>query len=302
MHHFVTTRRCSALTCLLFLAVHPVSAADVDEAGAHVSESPPLTWHENYAEAHAAAKRDGRMLLVNFVPHRSLEPAQAELDRLVRNDQTLRARLATMTLARLSEDAQVSDDGRQTRLLEHPAFRDLGGPGVALIDLRDPIASHYGRVVTVLPFAAGKYYRWQPSHLGVALDLPAGTISQRTMVWAVRVHHEAPASTLGEQHEELAHAAAEHAAYQAQIGVQGHHRWDERFPRIRAAVRALRASEVVAESWPGQTLIDACIDCVQSWRQSPGHWEAVRSRHRFFGYDICRGRNGIWYGTGIFAN
>jgi hypothetical protein len=62
------------------------------------------------------------------------------------------------------------------------------------------------------------------------------------------------------------------------------------------------ASEVVAESWPNQTMIDSCLDCVDSWRHSSGHWGAVRRQHRFFAYDIRRGRNGIWYGTGIFAD
>jgi hypothetical protein len=61
-------------------------------------------------------------------------------------------------------------------------------------------------------------------------------------------------------------------------------------------------SEVCAESWPGQGMIDSCIDCVDSWRHSSGHWQGVSRRHRAFGYDIRRGRNGIWYGTGIFAD
>ena len=61
------------------------------------------------------------------------------------------------------------------------------------------------------------------------------------------------------------------------------------------------AQEVVAESWPNESLVEACVDCVDSWRQSPGHWRAVRSRHPLFGYDIKRGRNGIWYATGIFG-
>jgi hypothetical protein len=48
-------------------------------------------------------------------------------------------------------------------------------------------------------------------------------------------------------------------------------------------------------------LVAAAIDCVHSWRQSSGHWSAVRSRHRFYGYDMKRGSNGIWYATGIFS-
>jgi hypothetical protein len=58
---------------------------------------------------------------------------------------------------------------------------------------------------------------------------------------------------------------------------------------------------VVAESWPGQELVEACVDCVHSWRQSSGHWSAVQGRQRAFGYDIRRGFNGIWYATGIFG-
>jgi uncharacterized protein YkwD len=91
--------------------------------------------------------------------------------------------------------------------------------------------------------------------------------------------------------------------YQADIGVQGHHNWDSRFQRISGQLTGYAPpSEVVAESWPGQDLMDSCVDCVASWRQSPGHWSAVSGRHRVFGYDIRRGHNGIWYGTGIFAN
>ena len=63
----------------------------------------------------------------------------------------------------------------------------------------------------------------------------------------------------------------------------------------------LVANEVCAESWPGQTLVEAAEECVDCWRQSPGHWDHVRRRHALFGYDIQRGRNGIWYAAGIFA-
>ena len=49
-------------------------------------------------------------------------------------------------------------------------------------------------------------------------------------------------------------------------------------------------------------MLDSCLDCVDSWRHSSGHWQGVSGRHRAFGYDIRRGGNGIWYGTGIFAD
>lgn len=33
--------------------------------------------------------------------------------------------------------------------------------------------------------------------------------------------------------------------------------------------------EVCAENWMGQLLVEAAGECVHSWRQVSGHWEAV---------------------------
>jgi hypothetical protein len=63
----------------------------------------------------------------------------------------------------------------------------------------------------------------------------------------------------------------------------------------------MTASEVCAESWPGENLVEAAVECVRCWRLSQGHWSAVRAAHRLFGYDMKRGSNGIWYATGIFG-
>ena len=92
--------------------------------------------------------------------------------------------------------------------------------------------------------------------------------------------------------------AESHSAHQADIRKQGHHNWQTRSQRIAAGRGG--ASEVCAESWENQDLLDSCVDCVASWRQSSGHWNAVRSPQSAFGYDIRRGSNGIWYATGIF--
>ncbi len=193
-------------------------------------------------------------------------------------------------------------------MLSHAAFAELrGGGGVAVIDLEHPNTAYYARVVNVLPMTPGKYYRFQAYHVPVLFGLPEGTLTQRTMVFAVRIHPERPASTSTVAEPVLEDEAASHSNYQARICVQGHHQWDSRFHRIiaRLSGRGYQYSaprEVVAESWPGQNLIDSCIDCVASWRQSPGHWDAVRSVHTSYAYDIQQGRNGIWYATGIFAN
>lgn len=100
----------------------------------------------------------------------------------------------------------------------------------------------------------------------------------------------------------LMREAAGHAAYQASLGMGGHHQWDERFHRINEQLPSgLLAQEICAESWPGQRLVEAAVECVHSWRQSHGHWDAVRTQHPLFGYDMKRSSSGIWYATGIFG-
>lgn len=257
-----------------------------------------VEWRTDYGAAYQAAKQGKRMLLINVI---GAGAQQESVDRFM-DQKNMHDRLQRVERLRVPVDAMVTVNGQRQRLLGFPAFAELqNGPGFVLLDLRHVGAPYYGRTVSVLPYASGKYYHWQNSHLHVMLDLPPGTLTQRTMIWAVRTHPERPASTYGMHHPTLASGATQHSAYQASIGVQGHQNFESRYGQLSGAAGG-SVSEVVAESWPGQNMIDSCIDCVQSWRHSPGHWRGVAGRHRAFGYDIRRGRNGIWYGTGIFAN
>ena len=270
-------------------------------------EDPPVEvtghdWITDYSMAYGRAKELKRMLLIHFVSDK-VDSAERKLEETIAENEKLREKLGNLVLARLPIDAEITSGGETTRLLDHGAFQHMQGkPGIAIIDLASQEASYYGRVTSAFPFTQGKYYCWKSEYLTVVLDLPPGSITQRSMIWAVRIHPENPASTEGDLNVQLASAAESHSQHQADLGVQGHHQWGRRFHEIQSQVAANTASEVVAESWPNQTMLDSCIDCVKSWRHSSGHWGAVRKRHRLFGYDIRRGRNGIWYGTGIFAN
>lgn len=260
----------------------------------------PLTWHTDYAEAMDEAESQARMLLVYFYePGEDIARDAFEAQTLT--DARVRELLARYVRVRIPVDTSIRVDGKEVKLLEHASFREMQGrQGIAMLDFANWDSKFYGHVVSAFPFSSGLYYRAEP--VRVMLDLPAGTITQRTMIYAVRMHPERPQSTTGELNEVLRAEAESHSAYQARIGNQGHHSWESRFHRINGQLSAGEpAQEVVAESWPGQSLVDACLDCVASWRQSSGHWGAVRSRHGLFGYDIKRGNNGIWYATGIFA-
>ena len=283
-----------------------------------------VTWIGDYAQAWESADRQAKMLFVYFCktgqaargpvsprPDSSLgetRPRGAGACRLSDKfdsealaDPEVRKKLESLVKARLPLDAKVAVDGHQTKLLEHPAFAEmLGLPGLAMIDLAHKSAKYYGHVVSVFPFLDERVY--SADEMKVILDLPPGTLTQRTLIYAVRTHPEHPESTRGEFNPNLQEEAENHSQYQAEIRVQGHHFWENRFHRINGRLPGgCLASEVCAESWPGQGLLAAAIECVRCWRFSSGHWGAVRECHPVYGYDMKRGDNGVWYATGIFG-
>ncbi|MDA7978107.1 MAG: hypothetical protein MPJ50_04975 [Pirellulales bacterium] len=291
-------RRATAWLGLLGVAMIALSTSRM-EASEDVKET--IRWKTDYRVAMRSAREQQKMLFVLFSDPANANVAEAYLENSLAEELTPELREKYVWL-RLDTDAAIEVDGERTVLLNHAAFADMQGrEGVAIIDLENTEAKYYGYVVSQFPFRPGTYYGRHKTR--VILNLPPGTLTQRTMTFAVRIHPESPQSTLGEQSEVLLAEAESQSRYQAQIGVQGHHSWDSRFHRINARLPGgLRSQEVVAESWPGKNLVDACIDCVDSWRYSSGHWGAVRRRQPLFGYDIKRGRNGIWYATGIFGN
>ncbi len=260
----------------------------------------PFQWMSDYAEATSKAEREQRMLLVYF--EKSGGPrSYADFEARTLSDAQVRERLGQYVCLKLAHDAKANLEGTETVLLRHPSFSEMVGlPGIAVVDFSDPKASWFGQVVSTFPFLRGKAY--DPGQMSVILNLPPGKLTQRTLIYAVRTHPDAPKSTSGELDHYLVSEAESHSVYQARIRLQGHHTWETRFHRInRRLGRGLLATEVCAESWPGQNLLEAAIDCVHCWRQSSGHWRSVRTAHPVFGYDIRRGSNGIWYATGIFG-
>jgi hypothetical protein len=271
------------------------------------AESPPevggelIKWVTNYATAYQAADREKKMLFILFTEE-NRTPAWREFEDSTLKHADVVSRLNKVVCAKLPLDAEVVVQGKPTRVLEHLSFREmLGRPGIAVVDLATDDQEIRGHVVSTFPFDQEAPY--SVGKLTAILDLPEGTLTQRTLIFAVRTHPEAPRSTKGKLMSFLAQEAENHSSHQARIRVQGHHNWESRFHRITGRLPGgLRAQEVCAESWPHQGLLEAAIDCVHSWRQSPGHWSAVSSDQEAYGYDMKRGSNGIWYATGIFGN
>jgi hypothetical protein len=258
-----------------------------------------VAWHGDYGTAMQSAKQAGKMMFIYFHDNRAAE--DDNFAKTVLADADVGKSLNRYVCVKLPVTTAVTIDQKQTKLLDHAAFAELQHKaGVAIIDLLDPTSQHFGHVVSVFPFTDGLHLN--RSRLVELLNLPPGSLTQRTLIFAVRTHPENPQSADGALYPVLATAAEDHSEHQAGIMLQGHHNWDSRFHRINSQLPgAMMAQEVCAESWRGQGLVSAAIECVHSWRQSPGHWSAVRGRHALFGYDMQRGRNGVWYATGIFA-
>ena len=282
----------AAMTLALFSAV-PLRGDEPEQPAM------PITWRSEYRDSMDLARTDGKMMLLWFYD-KEKEADSRKWEQEVLESKKIRPLLDEMVLVRVPTDLEVSISGTKQKLLHHVAFAEmLRHPGLAMIDMRRKDSPFYGLVVTVFPFNRGPI---DAEKLEVLLTLPAGSLTQRTMIYAVRTHRERPESASSDTSHLLLEETRKHSFHQASINLQGHHNWENRFHQINAQLPAgLVATEVCAESWPGQTLVEAAEECVHSWRQSPGHWSSVRERHPLFGFDIKRGRNGVWYATGIFA-
>lgn len=261
------------------------------------------SWETDYSTAVRRAIAEKKMLLVHFAD--GAIPATTESSWTA--DPATAKSLESYVLLKVPTSVEAVTAEGSVRLLSHAAFAEMqGSSGFAILDYLSEKNPHFGQVITVYPFRLAGI----PSagHLNLLLTLPYGSLTQRTLILAVRLHPEGPASTsTGEFDSELATEAQSHAQHQASIRVQGHHSWESRFHRINGRLSSRRggswsAVEVCAESWPGQGLYDSAVECVHCWRQSSGHWSAVRSSQAAYAYDMKRGANGTWYAAGIFGN
>ena len=280
----------------MFVGVAVGPAAEPKTGGR--GDVPAVRWRSDYANATTVAERDSKMLFIYFCDAAAGSPCD-RFKKETLDDPQVRRKLQDYVCLRLPLSAKITVQGKPVVLLEHDAFREmLGRPGIAVVDYRTNDAKLRGLVVSQFPITDTLWYT--PERMAVILTLPPGTLTQRTLIYAVRIHPDHPASTDGEPLPALVEEAQEHAQYQANIRVQGHQFWESRFQRILSRLPGGGSPrEVCAESWGYENLVEAAIECVRCWRCSSGHWSAVRSQSRFFGYDMKRGDNGVWYATGI---
>lgn len=225
---------------------------------------------QDYSQAFETAERAQKKLLISVGSNLNLGGLDAD-------------KLSDFVLCAVDETATVHLNGQEVKLLDHPSFAELEhGAGLAIIDFRNE--EYKQKVVSVLPER-----HVTPENAQALLDLPPGSLTQRTLIWALRVHPERPQSVYGTPAPELLEHCERHSGVQAASNNQHHN-----------LPMNIATSEIVAESWPwNHNVVDAAIDVVHSWRQSPGHWGAASSPHQFYGYDM-KTNGQKWFATGVF--
>lgn len=155
----------------------PGPAPDISDSPESLGE---LSWHDDYATAYEEAAGLRRRLVMLFAgssdqsrpdSRGGFEAAEVE------------AALGDSVRLQLPVDFKVA--GSETSLLEHRSFRHLGGqPGVVIIELSDPASPLFGQAVSAMPLPVGD--RFPLESLKRLLDLPAGSIGQRSLLFEIR--------------------------------------------------------------------------------------------------------------------
>lgn len=260
-----------------------------------------LAWHVDYAAAYREAREEHKMLFIFF--RDADRPRIADFyENDVLSSSELAEPLATVVrvVVPLTTERPFRVPELPGKLLSHASFKHMyGRQGIAMVDLTDPASELHGQVVSAHPFSVGKHYTARGTK--IVLGLPKGTVTQRALIYAVRLHPAAPVSTTdGKCHSYLCKAARDSSQLMASYGSVGHHDWGTRQGDI-AAKTGRSAMEVAAMSG-NQSMIEAAIELVDQWYGSPAHWGIMSAPAAIFGYDLVRDAAGNWWGTGLFAN
>lgn len=261
-----------------------------------LAASEPITWHTDFLKASLLAKETKKDLVVHFRADDSLDKALDSAE--------VRDRLKQFVCVRLPVDYVYKGE----KMLDRPQLAEMHNkPGLAIVSRHDESLPYHDYLISAHPQMASRY-RWAPTlgakEICTILDLPpTATLSQRSLIYAITVHPDAPKSVLCNCHAATLEHAEAHSGRQASMGNQHHADLIGAMGRIGPRVGGVGgASEVVAESWGGESMLEACYSCVDAWRHSAGHWGAIMSSHRYFAYDIALSRNSKWYATGIFMD
>jgi hypothetical protein len=277
-------------------AISPLHAEEAAQTPAQTQDVAETDgWLHDYLEAYRQAKAEKKYLFVVFE-----EPGKEGklVNFAVEDDEHV--------FVRVSTDAKLSEDAKQT-IRQHNAFHWLASrSGVAIIDLKNDAFS--GDVVSVMP----EYKLTSSQNVIELLNLPPGTITQRTFVWAIRTHRAGPQSTdTSTADPSMMNYAARYASLMVNKSM-GSGR-----PHLNGSMWVMPAqqhgfmhypgTEILSTTWPNQPLgiVEGAEALVDTWHDAyggrrTGHWGACANPCSSYGYDMAYDHeNSMWYGIGI---
>lgn len=275
------------------------------EPPSKAKRSEELAWHRDYLTAYREAAEQKRYLLMLF---RESSLKGSSLSSSAIFAPSMRPMLEQFSRVELPLDATLprktdSDEVEQQSdvpelLLEHRSFRHLGvRPGLAIVDLTDPESADYARVVSVIPLT--KDGAITDLDLMLALDLPTGSISQRTLLFMIRSTIPDTSLSMRGFSSDLIELAHRNCRYMAHAGQLGSFDQDFRQKKITETFgpqaelkQLLYATEAEA------TIHDAALQAVESWIQSPESFDVLNGSAQAMGMDMFQDpESGRWYVT-----
>jgi hypothetical protein len=282
------------------LSIPAVCGAAPPPADAAVRTIGELSWHTDYSAAFRDAEAQHRMLLV-FFRDEERPAASDKFEKNVLSNKQLNDELIEYVrlVLPLSAEKPYRIPESAGRLIDEPSFAHMHRrAGIAIIDMMDRKDKLlFGQVVSAHPFGTSLSETLHGTQ--AVLRLPRGTLTQRTLTFAVRMHPAGPQSAFGRCNAFLCSQCTVSSRLMSQYGSVGHHDWGNRSAQIGSAL-GRSPSEVAAMSGNG-SVVDAAFEIVNQWAGSPTHWGMVASPSAMFGYDMVQGPGG-WYGTGLFVN
>jgi hypothetical protein len=262
-----------------------------------------LPWHIDYSAAYRQANTEHKQLLLFFRSDKDLLTAgQLEQNVLARPEMReplskfVRVVLFTNAVAPLAKDAKP--DAKPVTLLSFPCFAYMQGqPGLAVVDLMDKNDHLFGKCISAHPFTSNTL--GSVGTVKTMLELPRGTITQRTLTYVLRTHPEQPASVWGQGSSVLFEQCRHASQLMVNYGSVGHHDWGNRSAYVGSQFGS--SPMEVASMGGGNNLFEVSHSVVNLWRGSGVHWGMMITPNRHFGYDMVQSPNGTWFANGIFV-
>ena len=255
-----------------------------------------LTWHQDYQTAYQEATQQKRRLLVVF--RDTVDPQSINSPSIGLAGPELTPLLNDFVRLALPADTTIPGQEGGTLLLEHRAFRHLNiQPGIVVVDLTDPESAWYGRVVSALPQPPSG--RFSADLIRPLLELPAGTVTHRTLLLALRNANPQSQFQTQDGSELLNQLADRNCRFMTQYGQAG------------AFDTAYRHSAIASQFGPGaqvaeltfatddrQTIQDAAILAVESWVSDADQFRTLNGPANAYGLEMFQAPDsGRWFVT-----